>query len=264
MLDRLEKLRSHQGKDFLFMNPLYPESEKKRDMEKMNEELVHLKTIHGDLVRRVKKLKQLIPDITDQTVLCAIYLIYGKVLQTWESIFLLASQGKHFDTMELIRSIGENLDLIHTFHLEEKGKYLKKWFSGEIVEHGVSRKIGGEFLKKRKIKIVEENDLSPQQIARDIYRAFSKYTHGSYSAVLDSVDVFNEDFDWNGYAGAHYMIRHKGALENAMVATLVALKMTYLSMEDDPSFNEIDKILTDFAGPMDEESLKELFSKNSK
>lgn len=249
----------------MLANPHYPAQQKKADIEQIDKELYRLKAVHSELVPRIKKLKALVPDIADQTPLCAIYLIYGKVMQTWESIFLLASHGHNFDTMELVRSIGENLDLIHTFHLDQSGEHLKKWFGGEIIEHGISRKIGAEFLEKAEIKAIEENNLSPQKMATDVYRGFSKYTHCSYGALLDSIDVFNEDFDWDGYGGAHYTLHNIHALENTMTSTLIALKMTYRSLSDNASFEEIDKILVDFAGPMNEAALlKDLEPKSDK
>jgi hypothetical protein len=49
-----------------------------------------------------------------------------------------------------------------------------------------------------------------------------------------------------------------------MVSTLIALKMTYCALNDSVSFAEIDKIMIGFAGPMNEETLKDLMSKGSK
>lgn len=260
IVDRLARIRSHKAKYHMIADLLHPARQQKQDIEQINEQLSRLKIIHNELVPKIKELKKLVPDITDQSALCAVYLIYGKVLQTWESIFLLASRGHNFDTMEFIRSIAENLDLIHTFHLDKSNKYLKQWFEGEIIPHGVSRKIGAEFIEKGKIKAIEEGKLSPQKMATDVYRGFSKYTHCSYGALLDCIDVFNEDFDWNRYAGAHWTLNNIHALENTMVTTLVTLKMTYMAIADPVRFDEVNKILTDFAGPMDDASLAELMA----
>lgn len=231
-------------------------------MEEVQKRLNRIELIHSQIEERVRKLKKLIPDITEQTVLCAVYLVYGKVLQTWESIFLLASRGYSFNVMELIRSMGENLDLIQAFHLDKEEKYLKQWFEGEIIEHAISRKIANKFLKEGPLaNEIKENDLSLEDMATDIYRAFLKYTHCSYAALLDSVDIFNEDFDWSMYAGSHWALHSMSALENAMTVTLITLKMTYLELKDFDSYGEINKILVDFAGPMDEQSLKDLIPK---
>ncbi len=92
----------------------------------------------------------------------------------------------------------------------------------------------------------------------------SKYTHCSYSALLDCLDVFNEDFDWNGYSGAHYTRDYMDALDSAMTATLIALKMTYSELKDIVNYEKVDKVLISFAGAMNEESLKDLIPKEKK
>lgn len=262
--ERITKLKQGQAKAHLRMNLLYPEQQKKQDLQKIQTGLSKLVSIHSQVKDRVKKLKNLIPDVTEQTTLCAVYLIYGKVLQTWEAIFLLASKGYSFNIMELIRSMGENLDLIKAFHLDKEQQYLKKWFQGEIIEHKVSRGIEEKFIKEGRIKSIEESGLSPYDMAKDIYRVMSKYTHCSYAALLDCVDVFNENFDWNGYAGTHYTLHNMHALNSVMTANLITLKMTYSELKDFVSYEEVDKILIDFAGPMDEDSLKDIIPKIKK
>lgn len=262
--ERISKLKSHSAKAFFGHNLLYPEHQRKRDLAQAQLEIQKLQTIHVEMVGRIKKLKDLISDITEQTPICAIYLIYGKVLQTWEAIFLLASRGDNFNIMELTRSIGENIDLIKAFHLDKEEKYLRKWFEGEIIEHGISRELEHQFLIEGKLKSIEENNLSPRDMTKDIYRVQSKYTHCSYAALLDCVDVFNEDFDWNGYAGAHYTLHNIHALKSAMTATLITLKMTYLELGDNVNYTQVDKILVEFSGPLDEASLTSLIPKIKK
>ncbi len=256
--DRVAKMRAHRGRKYFEQNPSYPQQQQGKDLQDIQEKLKGLESIHFQIEEKVRKLKSLIPEISEQTTLCAVYLIYGKVLQTWEAIFLLARRGYNFEIMELTRSINENLDLIHTFHLDKEQTHLKKWFEGEIITNRVARRLSDEFIKKGSIKSVEEHGLSPYSMATDVYRGFSKYTHCSYAALLDSVDVFNEDFDWNRYGGAHYTLRNMEALKNAMVTTLIALKMTYMELKDPESYKEVDNILVEFAGPMDEQSLKDL------
>lgn len=263
--EHIAKLKTHKAKEYFTQNPLYPEHQKDRDLKEIQEGLNKLKSIYSQIEKKIKKIRNLISDITDQSTLCAVYLIYGKVLRTWEAVFLLSSKGYNFEIMELIRSINENLDLIKTFHLDKEQKYLTQWFQGEIIGHRISRELGDKFLRNSGIKSIKEHDLSPYDISTDVYRGFSKYTHCSYAALIaESVDVFNEDFDWNGYAGTHYTLHNIGALENTMATTLITLKLTYQKLGDTNSYKEIDNILIDFAGPMDEESLKDLIPKIKK
>lgn len=177
--DRIAKLKTHVAKQFFEQNPHYPQQQRLKDMEEIREEIEKLKSIHSQIKEEVKKLKKLIPDITEQTTLCAVYLIYGKVLQTWEAVFLLAERESNFDVIELIRSINENLDLIKAFHLDKEEKYLKRWFEGEIIDNGVSRKLIDEFSKEMTPEFEEKYGLSLYDLSKDVYRTFSKYIHCS-------------------------------------------------------------------------------------
>ncbi len=260
--DRVARIRTHRGKRIFMQDMFYPGRKKNQDLKDIEKRVSKLELIHSQIEEKVKKLKNLIPDITEQTPLCAVYLIYGKVLQTWESIFLLSKKGYNFNVMELIRSIGENLDLIKAFHLDKEGGYLKQWFQGEIIGHKTSREIESKFLKEGPLaKEIKAHDLSPYNLATDVYRAFSTYPHCAYAALLDCIDVFNEDFDWNIYAGSRWTLHNMHALKSAMTATLITLKMTYMELRDFDNYKEIDKILIDFAGPMDEKTLKDLIPK---
>lgn len=255
--NHIDKLKSHEGKKFTERNKLYPQQQREKDLQEIPRKSAGLKSVYSEIEERIKKLKNLIPDITEQAPLCAVYLVFGKVLQTWRVIFLLNERGYSFETMELNRSIIENLDLIHTFHLDKNTTHLSKWFQGEIITNAVARNLIDEYIKNS----VNTQGLSPYDMANDVYRGFSKYTHCSYAALLESIDVFNEDFDWNGYAGAYYSLKYINALESTMISTLITLKHIYLELKDMGSYKEIDKILLDFAGPMDEESLKKLIAK---
>lgn len=199
-----------------------------------------MESVHSQIEEKARELKNLIPDITEQTVLCATYLIYGKILQTWKAIFLLAKKGYNFEIMEFNRSIIENLDLIHVFYLDKNSTNLKKWFGGEIITNKVGRELVHEFVVNGP---VNTHGLSPYEMANDVYRGFSKYTHCSYVALLESVDVFNEDFDWNKYAGSYYALKNISALEGTMTSMLVALKHTYMELKDSGNYETVDKIL---------------------
>jgi len=259
--DRVLRIRGRLGKKYLRYNLLYPEQQRDKDLEQVKNEIKNIQNVHFQMKNHIKGLRKFIPDITEETILCASYLIFGKVIQTWETIFVLCLKGYNFDVMELIRSIGENLDLIKTFHLDSDQKYLKQWFGGQIITHDIARRLEEKFIKKNNQEFLEKHNLSPYDMATDIYRTFSKYTHCSYAALLDSVDVFNEDFDWNGYAGAHYTLHNIHALRSAMSATLTTLKVIYLQLKDMEKYSEIDKVLTDFAGPIDENVLNDLIRK---
>ena len=256
--NHVDKLKFHNGKKFIEINKFSPQQQREKDLQEIPKKLMRVKSVYLKIEERIKELKTLIPDITEQTTLCAVYLIYGKVLQTWRAIFLLTERGYNFEIMELNRSIVENLGLVHTFYLDKDLVHLSKWFQGEIITNGIARNLVDEYIAKNS---VNTHGLSPYDMANYVYRGFSKYTHCSYAALLESVDLFNEDFDWNGYSGAHYSLKHIDALESTMTSTLITLKHTYLELKDMESYVVINKILLDFAGPMDDQSLQELIAK---
>lgn len=259
--DRILQISSHKARNYLTVNPTYPELQKLKDLEGVKIIVSKLKIIHSKIEAKVKEWRQLAPEITDQTTMCAVYLIYGKVLQTWEAIFVLSELGYNFSCMELVRSIIENLSLIETFHLDIENKHLAPWFKGKIIDHGTSRKVSNEFVNSGDLKTIKEAGISFENMARDVYRGMSKYSHCSYVALLDSVDVFNEDFDWTGYAGAHYTLHNIHMLENTMTAMLITVKLTCLSLKDSESYKQINDILIQYAGPMDEQTFKGLIPK---
>lgn len=259
--ERINKLKNHIGKDHFKKDLINLEEEKAKDLEEIQKKITGFQTIHSQVKTHIKRLRELVPDITEQTVLCAVYLIYGKVLQTWEAIFLLSSKGYNFEIMELTRSISEDIDLIKVFYLDKNQKHLKKWFEGSIIDHKVARELEDEFIREAKLKVIEEHNLSPYDLATEVHSTYSKYTHCSYAAILDSVDVFNEDFDWNRYANTHYTLNNIHVLESAMTQLLLSLKMTYLELRDIENLEEIEGILTNFAGVLDENSLKNIIHK---
>jgi hypothetical protein len=61
-------------------------------------------------------------------------------------------------------------------------------------------------------------------MANDIYRMLSKYTHCSYAALMDCIDVYTHDYDWNRYAGFHYTEHNMHELRSTMTATILAFK----------------------------------------
>ncbi len=257
----LKGLKSGTANRFIQQNPSYPEQQKIRDKQKVDAWIVEINKIYASVIEQVKRLKPHIADVTEQTVICAAYLIYGKVCQTWQAAFLLVSNGFNHDAMELARSINESLDIIKVFHLDKSKKYLNQWFSGKIIDNGTAREILSEFVINGDIPAVKDNDISPKEIMTDIYRGLSQYTHCSYAAVLESVDVFNRDFDWNKFAGFHFSANNLHQLESTMTATLITLKMTFGEIEDLEGYQATDKLLNALAGPHDEGRLSELISK---
>jgi hypothetical protein len=129
--------------------------------------------------------------------------------------------------MEILRGIRESLDLVHLFLDEEdNGSNLKKWFLGEIIENNIARTAHDKFLNQESPDI--ESQIPYKEAPAHIYRLYSLYSHISYSALLDSFDVYNRDFDFERIAAFHYM--NKSALSlvrGVLESTIIALKHFY-------------------------------------
>ena len=145
--------------------------------------------------------------------------------------------------MKLVRGVRESLDLIHLFLTEEEnGSILKKWFLGEIVDNNIARAAQDKFLNQEATGIGSQIPFKEAQA--HIYRLLSLYSHISYSALLDSFDVYNRSFDFQRVAGFYYIstsaLPH---VQTMLESTLLALKHFYGVIGDQTIYGELDTIL---------------------
>jgi len=257
--ERIEKIKNPKASAFFLLHPDYPETQKEKDRQSIIELLQRIELIHQQIQPYIRTIKNHIKNITERTRICAIYLLFGKVIQTWDTIFLIAKEGRNQEVMELVRSINENLNLISLFILDNTNNYLNRWFDGEIIENSEAREVIDNFINSENPIFQEE--LPVYEINTYIYRILSKYTHGSYAALLDSVDVFNKDFDFYRFAGFHYTRRNFHVLKDAMVGTLIQLKALYLFLKDNDNYIRIDNILTEIMPKASKEEMKNIFKK---
>ncbi len=170
----------------------------------------------------------------------ASYLLFCQAVQHFEAIFVLAARGLSIQACEMLRAIGEALDLIPLF-LEERQDHpkLKKWFEGEIIPNREAREAAHRFINE------DRNEPWPvKETKAGIYDALSRYSHMSYAAVLESVDVYARDFDWRRVSGFHYA--NVGSLPFAremLIATITTLKQFYrFHLGDEESFRKLEQI----------------------
>ncbi len=188
----------------------------------------------------IERIKFRVPKISDETTEAACYLLFCQAVQHFEAVFALAAQGLSLQASDLIRAIGESLDLIVLFLVEDPNHTsLRKWFGGEIVPNRIARETADRFLNEGR------SESQPvRELKAGIYTALSSYSQMSYTAVLNSIDVFARDFDWHRSAGYHYAnadsLPYAKDILRAMVLTL---KQFYgLHIGDRTTFLELDKI----------------------
>lgn len=88
----------------------------------------------------IKRLRSLVPEITEPTLHAACSLLLCQALQSFQAVLLLAADGFHYQMSELLRGIREALAFVVLFLCEgQQSPNLKKWFDGEIIPHRVGR-----------------------------------------------------------------------------------------------------------------------------
>ncbi len=84
-------------------------------------------------------------------------------------------------------------------------------------------------------------------LKRDIYDVYSEFTHSSYGAMLDLVDPYHKDLDFNRLTGYHYSLKYfDTTILNLEFNILLALKNIFILLSDEKLINEIDNLLIQF------------------
>jgi hypothetical protein len=90
---------------------------------------------------------------------------------------------------------------------------------------------------------VRTDPLPVKERKAGIYGALSKFNHMSYAAIVDSIDVFERDFDTRRVAG--FYRANMGTLPSTkgeIRAMIVTMKQLYLSLGDNVAARELDII----------------------
>lgn len=215
----------------------------RKDLERcINEVLTAIQQQYAELLPFVKELRKHIRDITEESHICAVYLLLCHASQDWNSLFLL---GKHGDlTMQIVfRRIKESLALTELFTLEYRDgtrKNLDKWFSGNIIDHSLCRDAQEKFFQE----MPENKGIDIKTMLTRLYQSESLATHVSYSTMLECISPFTEDFDFSGrtqyFRTCHALPYAKGVMD----AMNITLKLVYLFlMKDSRGYERLDEIL---------------------
>lgn len=215
----------------------------RKDLEwRINEVLTVIQQQYVELLPFVKELRKHVRDITEESHICAVYLLLCHASQDWNSLFLL---GKHGDlTMQIVfRRIKESLALTELFTLEYRDgarKNLDKWFSGNIIDHSLCRDAQEKFFQE----MPENKGIDIKTMLTRLYQSESLATHVSYSTMLECISPFTEDFDFSGrtqyFRTCHALPYAKGVMD----AMNITLKLVYLFLMEDPhGYERLDEIL---------------------
>jgi hypothetical protein len=247
--DRLRQYKEQREevKAVIKDNPILPLQEQIANSGQILVQVLKLTDMWNEVMPYIRKIKSSIADVLDENRIVACYLLFGKFSQGLSAIFILLKNGFHYEAMELIRSNREALDLILLFLREpEDSDLIKKWFTGEIVANAKARDAADKYLKE----VAEKSGMtvSIEGLKTEIYRGLSKFSHVSYLALVDSYDVYSQDFDFDRHAGHHYALQSGiGYVRTEIHSVLMALKTFYSFMQDRESYVAVDAILRKYA-----------------
>lgn len=238
--DWKSKLQSGHAKAAAAADPGFPERQKEKHKELLQEPLGFLRDILETIKPLVYGLRSSIEQITEETQICAIYLLFGSVISKWEAMLSLLKQGRSYEAMDQRRSLQEALDLIELFISDTSKKHLEDWFDGKIVLNWPARNIFDRILKHTPFA----KKYSAYSAKTYIYSMMSGYTHNSYAAVSSElVDVFTEDLDRNQITGYYRSLSNSTTLKTVMESTVIQLKALFVHLDERDKYQEADKIL---------------------
>jgi len=233
--------QKEQIKECLALDPDLPLRQRELDRRALLTQILEMQGLIHAVTPYVQRLRPLVPEITEPTLHAACYLLLCQALQSFQAILLLAAEGFHYQMSELLRGIREALDLVVLFLCEEQqSPNLKKWFDGEIISNQLGREALDQFINE-----VRTDPLPVKERKAGIYGALSKFNHMSYAALIDSIDVFERDFDTRRVAG--FYRANMGTLPSTkgeIRAMIVTMKQLYLSLGDNTAAKELDIIFT--------------------
>jgi len=231
------------AKAFLDKNPKAPMEQKKMDREIIEREIEKFEELFEEIFPYIRKIRSLIPEVLDQSKLAACYFLFGQTSHGLRAILMLAKEGFNYELMEILRSCREAMDLTFFFIRESnENPFVKKWFEGEIILNQKAREAVDQYVNEEYKET--ERAYKIKETMSHIYGELSKYSHNSYSALLDSFDYFHQDFDFERFSGFHYTRKDSLPYVRGEVEwLLISLKHFYKYVNDDQSVQELDAIL---------------------
>lgn len=242
---RIKKLKTGRAKKYFHLNIHFPKKQQQLDRNYINQSIKEIEDFVPDLIKLLKKVRPHFKNIWDQNNIVASYLLLGKSCKALEGVIEGAKRGNPTNVVELARSGCEAVDLVFLFLSKGGDVYLKKWFNGKIISNRESRKAFEKSIKRVLPKSVGSS-VPIKEIKGDVYGIYSLYTHSGYGAILDMVDVYYEDFDFNSYAGFHYTRQYLHLAENLLVNILLGLKNVFLITNDLDGMATVEKYLGKF------------------
>lgn len=251
----------NQKKGYLYAQryPEFPAVDKERCVIAINKLCDDLGSNLHQVKVLIKKIYPHIKEITEQTKVAAVYLLLGRAQSNLESALFLCRKGKNIEAMELSRSGKEALDLVMLFWEDKNDALLKKWYTGKIVGNAEAREFQHAYLNEGLREEFKNTEQPIDKMLKNSYQVMSSYTHSGYAGLLDSVDVFKLDYDFENQSGFHYCVDNFHVIEDLYKKILLQLKNSFLHLEDYKSLDEAKQLYKPYDKDFSEQQMQAAF-----
>jgi hypothetical protein len=260
--NRIKDINQKKGYLFAQIHPEFPLVDKKRSVEAIEKLCGNLELELPKVKTLIKKIYPHIISITEQTKVAAIYLLLGRAYSNLESSLFLCGKGKNIEAMELSRSGKEALDLVMLFWEDENDALLKKWYKGKIIGNAEAREFLHKYLNNGLREEFKDTEQPIDKMLKISYQVMSSYTHSGYAGLLDSVDVFRFDYDFENQAGFHYCVDNFHIIEDLYKKILLQLKNSFLHLKDFSALDEAKLLYKPFESEYSEEQMLNAFDRH--
>jgi hypothetical protein len=243
--ERVNKLKSGKARKYFLTNIGYPKKQQAVDKYIVDSSIRVSEDLLPELLTLIKLIRPHFSKIWDQNNIVAAYLLLGKTFKILHSVLDEAKKGNPISIVELVRSGQEAIDLVFLFLDDKGGKYLEKWFKGKIVSNKEARKIIDKTINEMLAASTTE-PVPTNKIKTDIYWTYSLYTHSGYGAMLDIIDVYHQDFDFEKFAGFHFTRQYLHLIQNLAVNLLLGMKNVFVYCKDLDGISRVDQQLGKF------------------
>jgi len=258
--EKIEKLMSGKAKKAFSVNSQLPTMDKSRNKLIVNAKLKQLDPVMKEIESLFNGLRKYVGNIWDQDERVASYLLLGRSISNLKVVLSLAKQGKCIEMVDLSRSAHEAIDLIFLFLTENGKPYMNRWFAGETIDNSIARKELGKLVNE-----INQEEQKYNEMKSKVYKIYSMYAHSNYRALFDSIDVFREDFDFDGVSGFHYTNSYfQPIVIQLVINILFALKNIYAFTPEEEAIRRIDRLLPIVGHEnLSPEQIKEIINKEN-
>lgn len=262
--NRIEDINQKKGFLYARAHPDFPVIDKTRNIAIINKLCDEIKIILPEVENLIRRIFPHIKSITEQTKVAAAYLLIGRAYTNLKTALLVCRHGRNLEAMELSRSGKEALDLAMLFWDDKNKALLEKWFKGKIIGNVDAREFHHKNLNRELADFYENEEQPIKEMMRAGYKIMSSYTHSGYAGLLDSVDVFRLDYDFEAQSGYHYSVDNFHVVEDLLIKILLNLKNSFLHLKDQEGFKEAGRLFKPFDSGLTKEQMMKIMKRHKK